>query len=269
MNAVLFKKMMKVNMKTLMNYAFGSAFYILVIFWIYPSIGKNVNAIDALVEALPDGISRAFGLSGFGTAEAFISGEYYGLILILLLSILCVQLSTQLMAKLVDHGSMAHLLSSPTTRTKVAVTQALVLVAGLFLIMLVTTLAGLGGNAWFLHGDYEFNTMRFIELNVAAFLLFFAVGGISFLVSALSNDEKRALGISGLITFGFFSLDLVGKFSEKVEWMRSISIFSLYKPDEMIRGTTNLGLSFTILALIGLVSFGLAVVFFRKRDLPL
>lgn len=36
-----------------------------------------------------------------------------------------------------------------------------------------------------------------------------------------------------------------------------------------IRGTTNLGLSFTILALIGLVSFGLAVVFFRKRDLPL
>ncbi|WP_435923397.1 LPXTG cell wall anchor domain-containing protein [Paenibacillus sp. DYY-L-2] len=30
-----------------------------------------------------------------------------------------------------------------------------------------------------------------------------------------------------------------------------------------------MGLSFTILGVIGLVSFGLAVVFFRKRDLPL
>ncbi|WP_410772462.1 ABC transporter permease subunit [Fontibacillus sp. BL9] len=269
MNAILFKQMMKVNMKTFMNYAFGSAFYILLMFWIYPSIGKNVTAIDALVEAMPEGIGRAFGLSGFGTAEAFISGEYYGLILILLLSIVCVQLSTQLMAKLVDQGSMAYLLSTPTTRTKVALTQAVVLVTGLFLIMAVTTLAGFVGNAWFLGGDYEFNTSRFIEMNVAAFLLFFAVGGISFLVSSLSNDEKKALGISGFITFGFFSLDLVGKFSDKIEWMRSLSIFSLYKPAEIINGTVNLGLSFTVLAGIGLVTFALGVYLFGKRDLPL
>lgn len=269
MNAILFRQMMKVHMKTFMNYAFGSAFYILLIFWLYPSIGKNVDAIDVLVDAMPEGVGRAFGLSGFGTAEAFISGEYYGLILILLLSIVCVQLSTQLVAKLVDQGSMAYLLSTPTTRAKVALTQALVLVTGLLLIMGVTTLAGFAGNAWFLAGEYEFNTSRFIEMNLGAFLLFFAVGGIAFLVSSLSNDEKKALGISGFITFGFFSLDLVGKFSDKTEWMRSFSIFSLYQPGEIINGNVNLGLSFTILAVIGLVSFGLAVLLFRKRDLPL
>ncbi|MNW37789.1 ABC-2 family transporter protein [compost metagenome] len=269
MSRILYKQMMKVNMKTFMNYAFGSAFYILLMFWIYPSIGKNVSAIDELVNAMPEGIGRAFGLSGFGTAEAFISGEYYGLILILLLAIVCVQLSTQLIAKLVDQGSMAYLLSTPITRAKVALTQAVVLTTGLFLIMLVTTLAGFVGNAWFLQGEYEFNISRFIEMNVAAFLLFFAVGGISFLVSSLSNDEKRALGISGFITFGFFSLDLVGKFSDKTEWLRNLSIFSLYKPGDIINGTVNLWISFTILAVIGLTTFGLAIYFFRKRDLPL
>lgn len=203
MNAILFRQMMKVHMKTFMNYAFGSAFYILLIFWLYPSIGKNVDAIDVLVDAMPEGVGRAFGLSGFGTAEAFISGEYYGLILILLLAIVCVQLSTQLVAKLVDQGSMAYLLSTPTTRAKVALTQALVLVTGLLLIMGVTTLAGFAGNAWFLAGDYEFNTSRFIEMNVGAFLLFFAVGGIAFLVSSLSNDEKRrsAFPDSSLLVF--------------------------------------------------------------------
>ncbi len=261
--------MMKVNMKSFMNYAFGSAFYILLMFWLYPGLAKNTKAIDELVQSMPEGIGRAFGLNGFGSAEAFISGEYYGLILVLILSIVCVQLSTQLMAKLVDQGSMAYLLSTPTTRGKVAFTQASVLTSGLFLIMAVTTIAGFVGNAWFLGSDYDFNTSKFIQMNVAAFLLFFAVGGISFLVSSLSNDEKKALGISGLITFGFFSLDLLGKLSENIDWIRNVSIFSLYKPGEIINGTVDMVGSSIILSASGLLSFGLAIVLFRKRDLLL
>ncbi|QMV42020.1 ABC transporter permease subunit [Cohnella cholangitidis] len=269
MNPALYKQMMKVNMKGFLNYAFGSAFYILLMFWLYPGIAENSQAIDALVQSMPEGVGRAFGLNGFNSAEAFISGEYYGLILVLILAIVCVQLSTQLMAKLVDRGSMAYLLSTPTTRGKVAFTQATVLVTGLFLIIAVTTLAGIVGDAWFLGSDYAFDTLRFLLMNASAFLLFFAVGGISFLVSSLSNDEKKAIGISGLITFGFFSLDLVGKFSEKIDWMRAVSLFSLYKPGEIVNGNVNLGMTFAVLFVIGLVSFALAIVLFRKRDLPL
>ncbi|SEC26026.1 ABC transporter permease subunit [Paenibacillus sp. GP183] len=268
MNATLYKQMLKVYMKGFVNYAFGSAFYILLMFWLYPSMAKNTIALDELVRAMPEGVGRAFGLNGFGSAEAFISGEFYGLILVLILAIVCVQLSTQLMAKLVDQGSMAYLLSTPTTRGKVAFTQASVLTTGLFLIMAVTTIAGFLGKAWFL-GDFEFDTTKFIKMNISAFLLFFAVGGISFLVSSLSNDEKKALGISGFITFGFFSLDLLGKLSVKIEWMRNISIFSMYRPGEIINGNVDLVATSIVLAAIGFVSFGLAIATFRKRDLPL
>ncbi|OAB40649.1 permease [Paenibacillus macquariensis subsp. defensor] len=269
MNVTLYKQMMKVYMKSFMNYAFGSAFYIILMFWLYPSIANNTKAIDELVASMPEGVGKAFGLNGFGSAEAFISGEYYGLILVLILAIVCVQLSTQLMAKLVDQGSMAYLLSTPTTRGKVAFTQASVLTTGLFLIMAVTSIAGFAGNAWFLGDQYEFDTSRFIQMNTAAFLLFFALGGICFLVSALSNDEKKALSISGMITFGFFSLDLLGKISEKIEWMKYISIFTLYKPGEIVNGQGNWVVTSITLSLIGLASFSLAIVLFRKRDLPL
>lgn len=268
MNATLYKQMMKVNIKSFMNYAFGSAFYILLMFWLYPGMAQNTKALDELVKSMPEGVGRAFGLNGFGSAEAFISGEYYGLILVLILSIVCVQLSTQLMAKLVDQGSMAYMLSTPTTRGKVAFTQASVLTTGLLLIIAVTTIAGFVGKAWFL-ADFNFDTTKFFQMNVAAFLLFFAVGGISFLVSSLSNDEKKALGISGLITFGFFSLDLLGKLSEKIDWMKYITIFSLYKPGEIINGNVDMIATSIVLAVIGFVSFGLAIVLFRKRDLPL
>ncbi len=269
MNGTLYKQMMKVNLKSFMNYSIGSAFYILLMFGLYPSIANKTEAIDELVQSMPEGVGRAFGLTSFNSAEAFISGEYYGLILVLILSIVCVQLSTQLMAKLVDQGAMAYLLATPTTRGKVAFTQGCVLVSGLVLIIAVTTIAGFVGNSWFLGGEYPFDMGKFVLLNVSALLLFFAVGGIAFLVSAVSNDEKRALGIAGGITFGFFSLDLLGKISESVDWMRSLSIFALYRPSEIVSGSEGVLQSFIVLFVIGAAAFGLAIALFRRRDLPL
>jgi ABC-2 type transport system permease protein len=70
------------------------------------------------------------------------------------------------------------------------------------------------------------------------------------------------------LTFGFFSLDLLGKISEKIDWMRNISIFSLYQPGEIVNGKDMVASSI-ILSIIGYISFGLAIVLFRKRDLPL
>lgn len=270
MNFSLYKQMMKVNLKGMLNYAFGSAFYILLMFWLYPSIAGNTDAINDMIKAMPEGVGNAFGLQGgFSTADSFISGEYYELILVFILSIFCVAVSTHLMAKLVDQGSMAYLLSTPTTRGKIAFTQASVLVTGLFTIMAVTTAAGFIGNAWFLEGKVALNEAKFLEINLMAFLLFFAVSGISFLVSAALNDEKQAVGLSGALTFGFFTLNLLGKISDKIEWMRNISIFSLYRPGEIVSANANWGWPAILLTLIGLATFAIGIQLFRKRDLPL
>ncbi len=269
MKPTLYLQMMKVNLKGFLNYAFGSAFYILLMFWLYPGIAKNAAAIDSIVDSMPEGVGQAFGFNGFGSAAAFISGEFYGLILVLILSIVCVQLATKLMAKLVDQGSMAYLLSTPTTRGQIAFTQAAVLVSGLVIILGVTTIAGFAGNAWFLGNEYALDTSTFLQMNLSALLLFFAVGGISFLVSSLASDEKKALGIAGAITFGFFSMDLLGKLSDQVDWLRSISVFSLYRPADITNGDADIVTTSMILLGIGLVAFGLAVALFRKRDLSL
>jgi ABC-2 type transport system permease protein len=270
MSAALYKQMLKVKGRGFLNYALGSAFYMLMMFWLYPGIARNAESIDSLVASMPEGVGNALGLVNFsGSAEAFISGEYYGLILVLLLAIVCVQLSTQLMARLVDRGAMVYLLSTPTTRTAVAATQAAVLVTGLFIIAAATTLAGIAGNAWLLRGEYPFDTGKFIQLNVSAFFLFFAVAGICFLISSVFDDEKKASGVSGTIVFLFFSLDLIGKIGDRTEWLRDLSLFALYRPEDIIGGTAELAVRLPALAGVGLIAFGLAVPLFRRRDLPL
>jgi ABC-2 type transport system permease protein len=129
-----------------------------------------------MIKSMPEGFLNAFGFeNGLGNLEDFMSGEYYGLIFIVILSIFSVMLSTKLLAKLVDQGSMAYILSAPTLRGKVAFTQAAVLTTGLLIIMAVTTAAGLAGYHLMLGGDYDFNVSRFLVLNLLGFLLFFAV----------------------------------------------------------------------------------------------
>ncbi|MCA1184062.1 ABC transporter permease [Bacillus licheniformis] len=266
----LYKQMLRTNMKGIMSYGVGSAFYILLILGIYPSIAGNAEDIEKMIKSMPEGFLNAFGFeNGLGNLEDFISGEYYGLIFIVILSIFSVMLSTKLLAKRVDQGSMAYILSAPTTRGKVAFTQAAVLTTGLLIIMAVTTAAGLAGYHLMLGGDYDFNVSRFLVLNLLGFLLFFAVGGISFLFSAISNDEKRALGLSGGITFLFFSFDLLGKLSEKTEWLRSLSVFSLFRPGDIVNGSTDIAQVSLVLAAVGFAAFALSILIFKKRDLPL
>ncbi|PAV36819.1 permease [Bacillus licheniformis] len=270
MNLSLYKQMLRTNMKGIMSYGVGSAFYILLILGIYPSISGNAEDIEKMIKSMPEGFLNAFGFeNGLGNLEDFISGEYYGLIFIVILSIFSVMLSTKLLAKRVDQGSMAYILSAPTTRGKVAFTQAAVLTTGLLIIMAVTTAAGLAGYHLMLGGDYDFNVSRFLVLNLLGFLLFFAVGGISFLFSAISNDEKRALGLSGGITFLFFSFDLLGKLSEKTEWLRSLSVFSLFRPGDIVNGSTDIAQVSLVLAAVGFAAFALSILIFKKRDLPL
>lgn len=92
---------------------------------------------------------------------------------------------------------------------------------------------------------------------------------ISFLISAASNDEKKALSLSGMITFLFFSLDLIGKLSEKTEWLRNLSIFSLFRPGDIAGDSAETLKAALILSVIGLAAFLTGILIFKKRDLPL
>ncbi|KYC78845.1 hypothetical protein B4090_0394 [Bacillus licheniformis] len=99
MNLSLYKQMLRTNMKGIMSYGVGSAFYILLILGIYPSIAGNAEDIEKMIKSMPEGFLNAFGFeNGLGNLEDFISGEYYGLIFIVILSIFSVMLSTKLLA---------------------------------------------------------------------------------------------------------------------------------------------------------------------------
>ncbi|PLR95045.1 hypothetical protein [Bacillus sp. T33-2] len=114
-----------------------------------------------------------------------------------------------------------------------------------------------------------FNQQSFTELNLIGFLLFLVIGGYSFLFSCAINDEKRALGAAAGLTVIFFGLNLVSKLSEDLSWIENITLFSLFNPQAIIRGAAALLPISTGLLMGALLLFGLSVVTFKNRDLPL
>ncbi|MCF6136483.1 ABC transporter permease subunit [Pseudalkalibacillus berkeleyi] len=269
MNMSLYRTMMKSNMKSFINFGLGSAVYVTLMTSLFPMIADNMEEINSMTELFPEALMRAMGLESFSSYGQFISAEYYGLFFIFILGVFAVMTAVQLLAKLVDRGSMAYLLSTKVSRANVAFTQAMVLITGLAIIILMTIAGGLLAGGWLIDEQYSIEIGNFLQINVLGFLLFFAVGGYSFLISSMFNDEKRAFAVAGALTFVFYGLDMAGKIVLDVDWLRNFSIFSLYEPGKIASGDANLWFSTLILTSIGVVSFLLAVLVFKRRNLPL
>lgn len=268
MNGSLFATMLKNNAKTISSYTIGSIFYLVLIIWIYPYIASS-KVFDTMFETLPDGYMKAFGLhAGISSLSGFVAGEYYGLLFIIILLIYCVTTATQLIARLVDRGSMAYLLSSGLSRTKIALTQASVLIIGLAVIITITTLTGVVGADLFIE-ENNFHAHSFIQLNVVTFLLFFVISSYCFFFSCFINDEKRALAISGGLSFIFFAIDMLAKISDKLDWLKYFTLFTAFDATGIAEDNVHILPICISLGSAGIVLFALAILVFKKRDLPL
>ncbi|MGE8203514.1 ABC transporter permease subunit [Heyndrickxia sp. NPDC080065] len=261
--------MLKTNAKGIFSYGIGAAFYMLIIIWVYPSVAKS-DALDQVLKQMPANYLKAFGFDGGMPKDlsGFLAGEYYGLLFLIILMIFSVVTASQLMVRLVDRGSMAYLLSTATSRTRIAVTQATILVIGLLIITLISMLPVLIGAKWMIDGS-DINVSRFIEMNIVGFFLFFVISGYSFLFSCIFNDEKRALSLSGGLSIIFFAINIVAKLSTDFEWLKNITIFSAFQPTEIAKGTVDILPVSLALGGAGIVLYVLGVLIFRKRDLPL
>jgi ABC-2 type transport system permease protein len=267
MNMTLFKTMTKIQLRDIMSYSFGAILYQWLIIWIYPSVAKS--GINDLLKSMPESMLKAIGMGGgIQKLGDFLAGEFYGLLYLLLMIVFTLMTSIRLIAKLIDRGSMAYLLSTPVSRVKIVTTQIMVLTIGLFTISVFTTLGGITGSRLFVEHS-NLDSGAFIQMNIVGFLLFLLVGGYSFVFSCLINDEKKAMGVVACITIVFYACNLVSKMSDKLDWLKYVSIFTVFNPQEIMRGNYNIIPGVSGLAIASILLFILSIAIFKRRDLPL
>ncbi len=236
---------------------------------------------ESLLDQFPADVAQALeeiqDLDVFALIVGTVFFKSAGLILPIVYTIMT---ANNLIAGQVDSGSMAYVLSTPTKRKTVVRTQALFLAGSLLAMFACTTVTGLLCLAAV--GSYAAVTItdtEMILLNLGAFITMFAISGICFLSSAWFNRSKQSMSYGGGLAMFFLVTVILGLFGSSVmpsairidamNLFNYVTIISLFDSPSIFGQTTTFLWKLAILAGIGIVCYGISVLRFQKKDLPL
>lgn len=207
---------------------------------------------------------------------------YYTAMGLLPIFILIVILSNSLIANQVDRGSMAYVLSTPTRRSAVAITQ-MVFMLVVPLLMIAIVCATRIGTTFLFYDDV--NVPGILALFGGMYILIEAVCGLCYMGSCLFSQSKKAMAFGGGLAVWFFLASMIGMFGsenmvntgmgvEELSVFNRLTLVGLYDVDSLATvGTGSVDTAFVwkllVLAAVAAVCYAVGTVRFAKKDLPL
>ena len=254
------------------NWMMGLIFFAILLMYLGIIVSmydpENLEAMSAMLEMLPPEMVNALGYGMIVTdMTTFIASYYFGFIIVLFPMVYVIMLGNRLVAKHVDHGSMTYLLSTPHTRTSIATTQGVYLAVSSALLIAIIGATGLAISEGAFPGDLDIGA--YLKLALGAMLLLVSISSICFFFSCLFNDSKYSLALGGGIPVVFFLVSMLAGMSGSYDWLKYMTIFTLYEPASIISGEQVNIARFVGLLGISTVLYVSGVVIFRRKDLPL
>ena len=265
MNFPLFKLTLKKNWVLFLIFLGVLTMYTTIMASMYDP--DDMAGLMSMFELLPPEIMNALGFAGvFTDVTGFLASWLYGLLMIAFPMVYSIILSNNLIAKMVDSGSMACLLSMPVSRTKIAVTRGIYALCSVAVLQML--IFAIGTITCELLFSDSLQVGAFFRLNVTAMLVNMTVMSITYFFSCLFNDTKYSVGFGAGIPITFLLLNMLGGASSDAEILKKLSIFGWYDPVKLVNGASSLGVNLIYLT-ITLLLFIAGVIIFNRKRLPI
>ncbi len=214
--------------------------------------------------------------------SSMLNQMYYTIMGLLPLLVYVVVVGNSLIASQVDRGSMAYVLSTPTKRSAVAITQAIYMIVAPFIMIAITCCVKLAMSAA-LTGDPDAAVT--ITLYFGMYILIEAIASLCYLGSCLFNRSGKSMAFGGGLTVWFFLASLLGLFGsdnlvqmgmgvEALGMFNNLTLIGLFDITAIgTIGTEAVDLAFVwklvILFVIAVAAYVGGAMRFTKKDLPL
>ena len=261
----LFKRSIKSGLRLSVIFIAVLAMYTSVIIYMFdPEMAKMLEQYQ---EMLP-GMMEAFGMTGnTGTLTAFIQTYLYGFFMLVIPMIFEIMLVNKFVMHYIDSGSMASILATPNSRKKIILTQMLAIWVCIIFLISVTVVIGIGCSQMMFPGELDIPT--YLMLNVNMFLIHFVISGIGFCAACFFNETKGYLAVGAGVPIGFYLIQMLSNMGEKLDWMKYLTLYSLFSGEEIISGSGGVLASNLILIGLGICFYALGVIKIIKKDLCL
>jgi ABC-2 type transport system permease protein len=227
----------------------------------YPTL--NSPEMAEFMDAYPQEIMDAMGMTDLTSPEGYLGGTTYGLLGPVLMLIFGASVGGRAIAGEEEAGRLDVLLAHPVTRTRVVLERAgamLVALAVAGVALLVGMLAAAG--------PAEFSDIGAANLAAASgqlVLLAFFFGSLALAVGAVTGRRSLALGVVAVVGVLTYFANTLGPSVEALAWSEKVSPFFYYSGGDPLRNGFQVIDSLILLAAAGgLILIG--VLGFRQRD---
>lgn len=262
----MFKREMKINLKSFIIWTSILIGLFLVVFLMYPSIinSENMEMMDEMMEMFPEEVLKAFNMDISSIDSAFGWLKTEGFVFVLLITgIYSGILGSNILLKEESDKTIEYLNSVPVTRKKIVGTK--ILCAILYIILMVISLGIFNFVGLSLSGDFD--KKSYILLSITPIFSSIVIFALCLFLSTFTHKTKKTMGISLGIVFASYFLKIISEMGENTEFLKYISIFTLADIRNVIVNVTinplMIGLAIEITAMLII----LTIIRYEKKEL--
>jgi len=272
MSLALFRTTLKLSQWAIMAWAVFLVLYGVLILLLYPAIQESSGKVlQDYLRSLPEGMLNAMGLTK-SALDRILSKEGYSLggwlsteYLIwwpVMAGIYAFIFGSGTVAREVERGTMELLLSHPISRSQVVVSKfvSFLAITGL---LVVSTVAGIAAGLLLIGGDVDL--VRVFLAVLQGGMAVVCIASYSLLISCLTLDPRKAMAVAGGTMAGLYILNLIRPLLDSFPWIVKLSLFSYYRPIDVIVQKEFAISSVLVYACVTAVCFAAALLVFQRR----
>lgn len=262
----MFKREMKINLKSFIIWTSVLMILFLIVFLMYPSImnSENMKMMDEMLKIFPEEMLKAFNMdiSSIDTAFGWMRTE--GFVFVLLITgIYSGILGSNIVLKEENDKTIEYLNSVPVTRKKIVFSKILSALTYIFLMIIILGIFNFIG----LSIIEEFDKKLFIYLSITLVFSSIVIFSLCLFLSTFTHKTKKTLGISlGLVFISYF-LQILSEMSDKTEFLKYISVFTLADIRNVIVNISINPIMIIISISLFIVFTILTIIHYEKKEL--
>ena len=262
----MFKREMKINLKSVMIWTSILIGLFLVVFLVYPSIvnSENMEMMDEMMKMFPEEMLKAFNMDISSIDSAFGWLKTEGFVFVLLITgIYSGILGSNILLKEESDKTIEYLNSVPVTRKNIVINKIL---CGLLYIILMIAIIGIF-NFIGLSLSGEFDRKSYILLSITPIFSSIVIFAVCLFLSTFTHKTKKTIGISLGIVFASYFLNIISEIGESTEFLKYISIFTLADIRNVIINESVNPLMIVLTIGITVVFMILTTIRYEKKEL--
>ena len=262
----MFKRELKINLKSFIIWKSILIGLFLVVFLIYPSIinSANMEMIDEMMKIFPEEMLKAFNMDISTIDSAFGWLKTEGFVFVLLITgVYSGILGSNILLKEESDKTIEYLNSVPVTRKNIVLNKIL---CGLFYIILMIVIIGIF-NFIGLSLSGEFDRKSYILLSITPLFSSIVIFAICLFLSTFTHKTKKTLGISLGIVFVSYFLNVISEIGESTEFLKYISIFTLADIRNVILNVSINPILVVLAICITVIFMILTMIRYEKKEL--